>query len=101
GVAVQDKKFQLTRPKVNTAFGYSLSDYEAIKLSVSVIQTVTVNSVIVVWDRADGSEISSASVAIGQLITAGQTLSYVYDESMGSSPNPPPGAATCSVVQWS
>lgn len=71
------------------------------QLSVTVSQGETVSTVTAVWYNASGAEISSASMAIGQVITSGQTLTYVYDESMGSSPNPPPGATTCSAIHWS
>lgn len=88
GVAVQEKKFQLTPPKPDTADGYSLSDYEAMQISITVNQDTTINSVTVIWYGSSDEEISSGTVDIGQLIAAGQTLTYVYDESMGSDPQP-------------
>lgn len=101
GVAVQDKKFQLTPPKPDTADGYSLSDYEAMQVSISVSQDATIGSVTVVWYGSSGQEISSGTVAIGQLIAAGQSLSFLYDESMESDPNPPAGATTCTAPYYS
>lgn len=101
GVAVQEKTFQLTPPKPDTAAGYSLSDYEAMQISITVNQDTTINSVTVIWYRSSDEEISSGTVDIGQLIAAGQTLTYVYDESMGSDPNPPAGATTCTEPYYS
>jgi hypothetical protein len=101
GVAVQEEKFQLTPPKPDTADGYSLADYEAMQISITVNQDTTINSVTVIWYRSSDEEISSGTVDIGQLIAAGQTLTYVYDESMGSDPNPPAGATTCTEPYYS
>jgi hypothetical protein len=101
GTPVQDKRFRLRPPRPNTAFGYSLADYKAMRVTVSAAETVTVSSLTVVWYTASGQEIRSAGLGIGQVITAGQSLAFVYDESFGSSPNPPLTAATCSVVSWS
>jgi hypothetical protein len=101
GEPVSVKKFRLARPHVDRAFGYSLGDYEAMRITISASQTVTVGALTIVWYSRPGAEISSGTADIGQVITAGQSLAFVYDESMGSSPNPPPGAATCSVISYS
>jgi hypothetical protein len=100
GIAVSQKTFQLTAPTPDTAYGYTLADYEAMRITITASRIVTVNSLTVVWYRPSGQEISSGGVSIGQVITAGQSLAFLFDESMGTSPNPPPGAATCSVIGW-
>jgi len=101
GVAVSEKKFQLSAPVPDTADGYDLANYEAMQVTVSATQNTQVTSLTVVWYTAPGQEISSNTLDIGQLITAGQSLSFTWDESIGSSPNPPQGAATCTIVNWS
>jgi len=97
-VAVSEKKFQLSAPVPDSADGYDLSDYEATQVTISDTQ---VTSLSVVWYTSPGQEISSGTLDIGQLITAGQSLPFTWDESMGSSPNPAQGAATCTIVNWS
>jgi hypothetical protein len=100
-VAVSEKKFQLSVPLPDTADGYDLSDYEATQVTIWVTQDIQVTSLSVVWYTSPGQEISSGTLDIGQLITAGQSLPFTWDESMGSSPNPAQGAATCTIVNWS
>lgn len=101
GTAVQDKKFQLTAPVPDTADGYDLGDYEAMRVSLTAEgQDFTVSQVMVVFYDAAGNELSSATASIGEVITEGQTVRFVFDESMGSSPNPPAGAATCNVISY-
>jgi hypothetical protein len=101
GVAVSEKKFQATAPVPDTADGYSLADYEAMQVIVSAAQDEQVSNLTVVWYTASGQEISSGTLDIGDLITAGQSLTFTWDESMGSDPNPPAGAATCTIPSWS
>ncbi|HET9966903.1 MAG TPA: hypothetical protein VFQ68_01630 [Streptosporangiaceae bacterium] len=101
GTAVGEKTFQSDPPAPDTADGYSLADYEAMQVVVSATQATQVTSLSVVWYGASGQEISSGTLDIGQLITAGQSLTFTWDESMGSDPNPPQGAATCTIVNWS
>jgi hypothetical protein len=102
GVAVSSKKFRLSAPVPDTADGYSLSNYEAMQVTVSAAsQTESVSTLTVVWYGSSGAEIGSGTLDIGQVITAGQSLTFLYDESMGSDPNPPAGASTCSVVSYS
>lgn len=100
GVSVSQKTFQLSQPQVDTADGYSLSDYEAMQVSIDVQQNITIDTVTVVWYGDGGQEISSGTLGISELITAGQTLSFVYDESMGSDPNPPAGAISCAAPEY-
>jgi hypothetical protein len=100
GIPVQQKTFQLNPPQVDTADGYSLSDYVAMQVSVTVQQDTQVNDATIVWYDPSGNEISSGSVAIGQLITAGQTLNFLYDESTNSDPNPPANATTCTAPYY-
>lgn len=101
GEPVSSKTFSLTPPAPDTADGYSLADYEAMQLTISASQTVSVGSLTVVWYDSAGNEISSGTADIGQVITAGQHLTDLYDESLGSDPNPPSRPATCNVVRWS
>lgn len=101
GEPVSSKTFSLTPPAPDTADGYSLADYEAMQLTIGARQTVSVGSVTVVWYDSAGTEINSGTANIGQVITAGQHLTLLYDESLGSDPNPPLRAATCNVVNWS
>jgi len=101
GVAVSEKIFQTAAPVPDTADGYSLADYEAMQVTVSATQDTQVSNLTVVWYTASGQEISSGTLDIGQLITAGQSLTFTWDESTGSSPNPPPSAATCTIPSWS
>src|SRR6202167_1016127 len=100
GIAVDQKTFRLSQPQVDTADGYSLSDYEAMQVSITVQQNTTIDSVTVVWYGNGGQEISSGTLGISELITAGQTLSFVYDESMGSDANPPAGASSCAAPEY-
>jgi hypothetical protein len=58
------------------------------QVSITVQQDITIDSVTVVWHGNGGQEISSGTLGICELITAGQTLSFAYDESMGSDPTP-------------
>ena len=74
GVAVSEKKFQLSAPVRDSADGYDLSDYEATQVTISVTQDTQVTSLSVVWYTSPGQEISSGTLDIGQLITAGQSL---------------------------
>jgi len=101
GEAVSEKTFQLTAPVPDIADGYDLSDYQATQVAVSVTQDTQVSSLTVVWYTSSGQEISSGTLDIGNLITTGQSLTFTWDESMDRSPNPPKGAATCTIVNWS
>jgi hypothetical protein len=96
GVPVQDKKFRLTKP--TPAPGYSLANYEAMKVTVRVGQTEMVANVPIVLYRASGQEINSGTVPIGQRITAGQRQSFLYDESATSTLHPPAGATSCKII---
>lgn len=99
GEPVSVETFALTPPTPDTADGYDLSDYEAMQVTVTATGgTVDVSTLTVVWYADSDQEISSGTVDVSQVITAGQTLTYTYDESVGSDPNPPQGATTCSVV---
>jgi hypothetical protein len=100
-VAVSQKTFQFSAPTVDTADGYSLSDYEAMQVIVSATQDTQVTSLTVVWYDSAGQEIDSASLDIGHLITANNSLTFLYDESLGSDPNPPQNAASCTIPYWS
>jgi hypothetical protein len=71
------------------------------QVTVSATQDTQVTSLSVALYTGPGQEISSGTLDIGQLNTAGQSLTFTWDESMGSSPNPPRGAATCTIVNWS
>ena len=98
GEPVSAKTFQTDPPVPDAADGYSLADYEAMQVVVSATQDEQVSNLTVVWYTASGQEISSGTLDIGDLITAGQSLAFTWDESMGSDPNPPPGAATCTIL---
>lgn len=110
GLAVSQKTFQLTAPSsaemnasiLNGGGGgdTNLADYEAMHVIVSAAQTTQVDDATVVWYDASGQEISSGSLDLGETIAAGQSLGFTWDESLGSSPNPPQGAATCSIVHY-
>jgi hypothetical protein len=101
GVAVQDKRFQFGPPKPDTADGYRLPDYVAMRITITAVGgDFNVGSVEIVWYDASGQEISSGTADIGQLITTGQTLTFVFDESDGSDPNPPADASTCTIVSY-
>ena len=90
--------FQTTEPVVDTADSYSLADYAAMEISITANQTVQVTSVDVVWYTSAGQELSSNTFNIDQLITVGQTLPFVFDQT--SDPAPPSDAASCSIVTW-
>lgn len=78
----------------------NLADYEAMQVIVSASQDTMFSDAVVVWYDTSGKEISSATIYVSQLITAGQSLSFTYDESAGSSPNPPQRAATCNITSY-
>jgi hypothetical protein len=101
GVDVSQKTFQLSAPVPDTADGYDLADYEAMRIKLTAIGgDIQVNEVTVIFYTSSGQEISSGTANVGELIAADQTLTFLYDESEGSSLNPPAGAATCQVVSY-
>ena len=52
----------------DTADGYDLADYEALRVLVSASQDAQVTSLTVVWYTSSGQKISSGTLDIGQLI---------------------------------
>lgn len=98
-------RFQTYPPAVDNQDGYTRADYIAMEITVTASQTATVGSVNVVWYVRGGVELESGSEAVGQIITTGQSLSFVYDGSSGENNSintaPPAAGATCDVVSWS